>query len=377
MSKYNAILCCSFCFMLLNSCAAAPGVVTDVTTECIPVGKIPPSGARESGMLVMDGAESYLLDLMTRAKQRIPLKSLGQKDIVSNIKVSPDGTKLVFIESHYNEQRGDFLVDHLALLQGGLQQEVTSWRTDFGTLLRWFGDDWLLFSPDSSNGTILLFNPVDGTTKEVTGTFPNMATLPPLPTWYQAANPLPIYDSSLSLAVYLEQDQMMQFVLWDIRSKTALWKKDISDPGIQPQWSPMGNGFVFAVPDGHVFDFYRVDRSGHEDRLTNLTGRYPFAYIGTFSWSPNGKEIAFWLDLHNDPAALHPTLAVFDLDRRQIVDTCLGAGGRMPVWSPDGKQIAIEVQQGNSGRTAALVVDLVSRSAVQLDEQVHPLGWVK
>ena len=127
--------------MLLNSCAAAPGVVTDVTTECIPVGEILPSGARESRKLVMDGAESYLLDLMSRTKQRIPLKLLGQKDIVSNIKVSPDGTKLVFIESHYDEQRGDFQADHLEFLRGGLQQEVTSWRADFGTLLRWFGDD--------------------------------------------------------------------------------------------------------------------------------------------------------------------------------------------------------------------------------------------
>ena len=367
-----------FCWLSLSSCTAPSGVVTDVTAQCISVVKSFPSSVRASGKLVMDGSQSYLLDLSTQTKQRIPLNLLGIKDIVSNIKISPDGAKFVFLESHYDEQGGSFLDDHLELVQGGVQQEITSWRADFGTLLRWFGNNWLLFAPEnSSNGTILLFNPVDGTTKKVIGTFPNMATLPPLPAWYQGSDPLPIYDASLSLAVYLGQEQEMQFVLWDVKSKTALWKKSISDPGIQPQWSPVGDGFVFAVPNSHVFDFYHVDRGGHEDQLTNLGVSYQFVYMGAFNWSPDGKKIAFWLDLHNDPSAFHPTLAVFDLDQREIIDTCLGIGGRTPVWSPDGKQIAVEIQPTDSSQTVALVVDLASRSAVQLDEQVHPLGWIK
>ena len=378
MQKHKVIAHLVFFLILLTGCAWSPEEVTSISTRCVSVDKEFPASVHLSGKLVLEGAQSYLLDLKTKSKETLPIHSVSDRDIVSDLKVSPDGRKLVFMFYRYNQRTGEFQDKHLELVQGdGVQQEIDSWRPDFGTLVRWFGNDWLLFAPDGRDlGTIILFNPRDGLTKEVPGKFQGMVDLPPVPAWYQGSNPLPLYDSSLSLAVFLQGNDAMEFVLWDTKANNLLWKKRVSDPAVQPQWSPSGEKVVFAIPQGPIFDFYSVDRSGHESRLTNLGANDRFIYIGPFSWSPDGQRIAFWLDARNDQDEFNPGLAVFDIDKGEIVNYCLGKGGRMPVWSPDGKQIAITIQPDDSSSPVLVVFDVSTRSAVSVAEKVYPVGWV-
>lgn len=378
MQKHKVIAPLVLFLILLTGCSWSPGEVISISTSCVSVGKEFPPTVQLSGKLALDGAQPYLLDVGTKSKEYLPIEGANDKDTVSDLKVSPDGKKLVFILYRYNQQTGEFQDEHLELFQGdGVQQEVDSWRSDFGTLIRWFGDDWLLFVPAGRDpGTIILFNPVDGVTKEVPGKFQGMYDLPPIPAWYQGTNPLPLYDASLSLAVFLQEDDAMNFILWDTKANNLLWKKRITDPGVQPQWSPSGERILFAIPDGHIFDFYGVDRMGHESRLTNLGTNYQFVYMGPFSWSPDGQKIAFWVDARNDKDTFNPSLAVFDITKGEIVNYCLGEGGRIPVWSPDGKQIAVIIQQDKSSSPVLVVFDLSTQSAVAMDEKVYPIGWV-
>src|SRR5258706_8245113 len=173
MQKHKVIAPLLLFLIFLTGCSSAPGEVTSISTSCVSVGTAFPPSVQLSGKLVLEGASSYLFDVKTKSKEQLPIGGANDKDIVSDLKVSPDGKKLVFILYRYNQRTGEFQDEHLQLVQGdGVQQEVASWRPDFGTLIRWFGDDWLLFVPAGRDpGTIILFNPVDGVTKEVLGKF--------------------------------------------------------------------------------------------------------------------------------------------------------------------------------------------------------------
>ncbi len=350
---------------------------TKVKDDCIEISKQFPSSVHLSGNIVIIGKNDYLYNGQNQAKQPLSVENNINDVLLSNFKISPDHKKMIYEERHYDQS--GLINKYFMLFQDNRTPQVVNIQSDYGTLIHWFDEDRLLFVPESQpQGTIILLNPQTMQVEQIVGSFPDMYTLAPLPSWYGSFNPRPIYDPSLSLALYLHQGDGMEYVLWDTKSKSPLWEKHVADPSSEPQWSPTGDQIVFAIPQAQSgFEFFGVNKDGTEKQLTDLSSLYNSVYIGPFSWSPDGHYIAFWLDAENDDDDFDPKLALLDIKRNEIVNYCLGEGGMKPVWSPDGRQIAIKIRQSTSDPTITVIVDLDTKSAILIDENVYPAGWLR
>jgi Tol biopolymer transport system component len=138
-------------------------------------------------------------------------------------------------------------------------------------------------------------------------------------------------------------------------STTVLW------PGVDflPVWSPDGSHIagVDAISDGLV-----VMRADGTDR------RMIVPISGAFSWSPDGKRIAY--------ATYDGRLRVATVDGA-TKDTIVGKQDSIGnvLWSPDGRSIAFTAAQPQGGR-AAEVLSLANGSAHTVAKpQDEPLAW--
>jgi Tol biopolymer transport system component len=116
-----------------------------------------------------------------------------------------------------------------------------------------------------------------------------------------------------------------------------------------PRVAPHGNTIVFAgQPNrGQPYDqlkntIWFLDRSGRRRALDASQGRAP-------AWSPDGNWIAF----ESDRGSRNHEYAAFIIHRRggparQVTPYQLNANH--PVWSPDGKRLAISAQFSNAER---------------------------
>jgi len=111
-----------------------------------------------------------------------------------------------------------------------------------------------------------------------------------------------------------------------------------------PVWSPDGRQIALArerVPaDGKCedcTDIYVMAADGSGERRLTRSGDNDFP-----TWSPNGKQIAFKRcdDIVDGPCGIYVTAADGSGGRRLTPD------GLVPVWSPDGKRIALDTGNG-------------------------------
>ncbi len=128
-----------------------------------------------------------------------------------------------------------------------------------------------------------------------------------------------------------------------------------------------------------------MSRDGLLKRLTYLTNTY-VAHPGAMSLSPDGRYIAYWLTIEASP---YPgeRLAVADLLTGNVTNYCIaGYPGRSfgesfpPVWSPDGKGLAVtypvKKPEGRFFGTNVLVLDLEREVAAQVAELAAVSGWM-
>ena len=117
-----------------------------------------------------------------------------------------------------------------------------------------------------------------------------------------------------------------------------------------PRWSPDGQqALVIGLPDfpnfGY-FEFYTISRSGEVARLTDLGAYKAKISINririSYSWSPDGRYIAFWITIDEDPVE---RLAVLDVSTHSVVNYCVPGlkplGAYPPIWSSDGQQMVV------------------------------------
>jgi len=121
------------------------------------------------------------------------------------------------------------------------------------------------------------------------------------------------------------------------------------------QLSPDGTRLALLLewkyPDGHEPEQLAVyDRA--TGRMVRLAGSSQVSEITSFTWSPDGRQIAFSAAGGNPRGALY----VVDVATRRVRPLLLGGpGARDPAWSPDGRSIAF-VRPGR--RPSLWVLDL-------------------
>ncbi len=129
----------------------------------------------------------------------------------------------------------------------------------------------------------------------------------------------------------------------------------------------------FPYVDG--FELIRVSVTGEAERLSFLTTTY-FSRQSDWVWSSDETRIAFWLTLSEDDESLaFRELAVLDVESGEVTNYCI-SGKFTPIWSPDGRQIAINRSLEES--STYMIVDLEEKIAVSIagDDDTRIGGWM-
>jgi len=169
--------------------------------------------------------------------------------------------------------------------------------------------------------------------------------------------------------------------LWDYRGPLAGFNLPKWQPGDQKLAIPMPKNEQDVL--GEHYEIFTVNRVGQQRRLTNYSTVYPTMSIDQFSWSPDGRYIAFWGNTHPEENAAQKDpyrLFVLDTITQKTVDYCVSGSyssnytqNHAPVWSPDGNQIAVESIQ--SGKQIIMLVDFASGTVSPVAEG-ELVGWM-
>lgn len=233
--------------------------------------------------------------------------------------------------------------------------------------------------------TVVIVNPFTNQVQIFPANYPNIDLAEKFG-WDQGTTT--VYDPTLTRVVYPgELDQGHNgYTLYNIPDKKKL--AQIPNPrwvGRRPVWSPDGSQFIVMGDD----EFYLVSYDGKISRLTHLNpgfnfetregGRFEPTY---YNWSPDGKNIAFWLEASETNRR---TLAILDIETGKVTDTCITAGyapGNIttvpyPVWSPDGKSLVVAANyERDDDEYDVLAVDLQNDLAYKITRNVFPVGWL-
>ncbi|HKR00651.1 MAG TPA: DPP IV N-terminal domain-containing protein, partial [Pyrinomonadaceae bacterium] len=121
---------------------------------------------------------------------------------------------------------------------------------------------------------------------------------------------------------------------------------------------------AFSTMREGKWDIFVMDEDGgNQTRLTDFPhdNSVPMPPQATHpTWSPDGKKIAFALNVHSDPGIY--IMEENGNDQKKLIG--VAEGGYHPAWSPDGKRIAFIKGLGNT--RGLCVVDIDSKSETQL-----------
>lgn len=201
------------------------------------------------------------------------------------------------------------------------------------------------------------------------------------------------YDPSLTRVIYpggQSQDDY-GYTLYGIPENKKLAQLPAGNFGIEPQWSPDGSQFLVMGND----EFYLVNRNGDMIKLINMIpahtskeGNPIYIFSRFYSWSPNGKNVALWLETiqKETPETSRSTLAILDTDTGEITDTCISAGYNphdlfyfpSPIWSPDGNAVIVEANFDLEDNSRDVVlINLENYVAYKILNNYIPMGWLK
>ncbi len=355
---------------------------------CLPVQDIPASGLRQEGVLILGGPQARLYNIKNLGHPAIPLTVGGNYfEFLNNSAISPDQKSFIYLEGSPDPK--GYIPMRLSLRivrSDGRRMAVSQpWDMRWNSIAGWLDKETLLMAWDIAyKGRMTVVDPFTGQGKDLIPTFDNVyQSHLPGTSWENATNA--VYSPDLTRVVYLQDDMVeavLQMVLWDIRTKTALWQRD--DRGAlthSPRWAPGGSGFGVAIDSGSGSDsqdeIFLVSQDGGERQLTHLASPGSKAVIRGLTWSPDGKSLAFWLDYRPAPDSYETEqLAVVDTTRGEITLSCFGSGSGQPVWSLDSQALAVEVDPVNQP-IQTILIDLAQASAYKLTDNAYPVGWLK
>lgn len=250
----------------------------------------------------------------------------------------------------------------------GKSEKVVPWPDKWAIILNWLDNDKLLIK-HSGDLNLSTFNPFTQIEQNIETEFPDRSSVSPL----NAA-----YSPSLSKVVYptLEQGGIRLFDLLNGKKIIDIIPAMQEEP---PKWSPDGKTFVvsnltnWTSASASDYNLFLVSEDGIIKRLTNFSDSPSYMTLEDYSWSPDGKFIAFWIMINETFGYLN----IVNVNTGEIADTCissdLGPETNAPVWSPDGNQLAFRVF--NNGNGKLIVINWVENIAFQTEKNYRPIGW--
>jgi len=285
---------------------------------------------------------------------------------------------------------------------------------------RWQNNDQILFTlraEDNADPKDLhpyrnaVINPFTNEVKILDPDFPHISEK--LINWNRAGSA--VYDQTLDYVVYAtwnEAENKHEYVFWHIPSQTELavlpgntyggytvaYAELISVDGVSynpPVWSTDDTrvAVISSSPENiNVDEIFTITKDGNIQQLTEFFNQFEQASIRTLSWSPDGKQLAFFIttepDLYRTPR--NERLAVLDTETRQVTLYCIegdviGTRAGMfigdeqqvpaPLWSPDGTQLIIENRYESNG-SRLILLDIPSNTTFEIGQNMQPVGWM-
>jgi Tol biopolymer transport system component len=182
----------------------------------------------------------------------------------------------------------------------------------------------------------------------LTGHLPNLVITTPRETLeLRESNDQAIGNPSMSLngevVAAIRFSDRVVISTYSVASKKWTDYRDMPEPGGGLAISPDGFRLAFAIREkvGAPFRLHLMDLKTKAETVGPDLGGYGDI---RFSWSPDGRRIAFDMDVNRSPAntvpmipTLRPAIHVLDLETGKISKI---ADGRAPAWSPSGEWIA-------------------------------------
>ncbi len=382
-----------------------------LSTKCVETIDTSLADIQLSGSLFIvsidEGNKTYLWNLSNGRKNEV---DTGTTHVV----LSPDRARLAAIN-----RRLDALVIYNS--DGTLLLEVPEWGDEYD-ILQWLKDNQLAAKLPHGDNTyepdaILVFDIATKERQEILPEFPLITTFFQDISWggYSLSPMVP--NPQLTHLVYSaseEDDNLL--ILWDLQGEQEvrrIYNHGSPSTGVYispPAWSRDGTSFVTSVMLRYTFDpknddepihplqsaaeasensfinvddaaayvsgfeLIRVNQSGETQRLSYLTTTFN-ASQEDWVWSPDETRIAFWLTIEDDEFPLRDALAVLDVASGEVTHYCI-SGYRTPIWSPDGRQIAIN--ENIDGLDTFKIVDLEAGVAYAIagEEAIKVEGWM-
>jgi len=367
--------------ILIVSCQPYEAIGGTMTNRCLEVAKGLPQASRAQGMIVLAEQHPSVLDITTGNK-------LALTDGKWQLSTSPNGE---WLASQFGDNQNEvwLAVENV----GGSHQTPIPWNDDWFLLGGWLDNEHIWIS-HLTEPLVTVVNPFSGEQQTLVSDFPGIETIADAGEHYVLGASSVLYNPSLNLAVYprLESDGYVYIVLWDRQAGRVLAKvKDTSKSfSYRALWSldqkevyvTVADQWDSSKPEQLIYNFYSLAQDGQVKQLTNFGNSFTYNWIGSASLSPNGRKIAFWLDLDRS-AQENQQLATLDLDNLQVTNYCVTGSyvndAPAPIWSLDSRYLAVyNSYEPNVERV--ILVDIKEGWAAEVAEIVPhgwPAGWLR
>lgn len=395
--------------VLINTLTPAPSatmavISPDLERNCIPISSAPPNMKIEGVALFLDPRAPFIVSM---GESEFPIR-IGSSDQ----SVSPNNKFLAYRQLN----NGDFGDVVIVTPNGTI---ITKFVKEFAGSLPggdWISDEYIRYlvrsETDSNQTGMLARNIRTGEVHELRTDFPDMGGKDRMSwgsdnaaTYHRNEKGADVvYDPSLSRVAYPKNGSYIS--LYDAQNNLELAEIKVADYGYEPIWSPNGQYFSFkgSDPTTRFPDIYIVSRD--EDQftpLTRLSKFFPEVRFGTYSWSPDSQQIAFWVKTTNE-YGYDDSLLLLNLATMKMTDICiqgLGSWGSItgagladlgvaepsprgdnfilagkPVWSPDSRKILIAQFDAERQQVVDILIDLENKIAYPIATDLEPMGWM-